>query len=373
MSTGLKQRSRHAKKRLAILAHDLPGKGGVTRFVHGLLRELDRRDPASLPCEISVVGNGTLPAFERLRSIVLESSRIPCVERWSLLQLLARQRFDSVLYPRTTIPLSHLALGFEKSVVVHDLVYYERTLSEFGALETARFKLLFPISLLCSNRCFAVSKATKDDLRACFGWFTRPVSVCHAAVPDWLQRTTDSAALVELRVRRPYFFYCGSLSPRKNLLRVLEAFHGLLPEVDHRLYIGSYASWRDSGVLSYIEHHLQGRVFLLGHVRDDQLPALYSHADALVYVSLYEGFGMPILEAQTCGCPVITSSRTSCPEVAGNGALVVDAEDVAAIASALRQVLTSAGTRAELCAHGFENVQRYSWRRTVDILLGQCE
>jgi len=70
---------------------------------------------------------------------------------------------------------------------------------------------------------------------------------------------------------------------------------------------------------------------------------------------------------------VITSSRTSCPEVAGNGALVVDAEDVAAIASALRQVLTSAGTRAELCAHGFENVQRYSWRRTVDILLGQCE
>ena len=373
MAAGANRGRRNAKRRLAILAQGLRGGGGVTRFIHGLLRELDQADPAALDWEVFVVTDGELPALEHLQTLVLARGTFPGAGGLSLLRLLAQGRFDAVLYPKTTIPLTHLAFGFDKLIVVHDLVYYEKAISEYGPLETARYKLLFPISLRCSDRCFAVSHATRRDVQARFGWYRRCIPVCHASVPDRIRPTADDGALAELGVRRPYLFYCGSLSPRKNLLRVLQAFHMLRGQADHCLYISSNASWRDAQVLSYLRRHLGGRAFLLGRLRDDQLTAMYSHADALVYVSLYEGFGMPILEAQACGCPVITSSQTSCPEVAGEGALFVDAEDVSAIAKGMLQVLTSPDTRAQLRARGFDNVRRYSWRRTVDVLLSRQE
>jgi len=328
-------------------------------------------DPECLPYEIFVVGDRSAPEFANLRTIVIERGRFPGAEHLALLRVFRQQRFDSVMYLKTTIPLTHLAFDFDKTIVVHDLVYYDDAIHEYPLSETARFKCLFPISLFFSTRCVAVSNATVLDLKSRFGWFKRPVSVCHASVPAELRAPKDEAALSEMGVHRPYLFYCGSLSPRKNLIRVLEAFRSLDPSIAPRFYISSNASWRDTRILSFIRDHLEGRAFLLGRIRDDQMSAMYSHADALVYVSLYEGFGMPILEAQALGCPVITSNSTSCPEVAGDGALLVDAENVAAIAEGMRQVLSCARLRARLRTKGFRNLERFSWRRTAQILLTQ--
>jgi glycosyltransferase involved in cell wall biosynthesis len=122
-------------------------------------------------------------------------------------------------------------------------------------------------------------------------------------------------------------------------------------------------------VTSYIRDHLPDRVSLLGYGRTDKLVALYSRADAFVFPSLYEGFGLPILEAQACGCPVLTSDRTSCPEVAGAGAVIVDAESVSSIADGLLALALDGSLRDALREQGYENVKRYSWQRSVDKLL----
>ena len=167
----------------------------------------------------------------------------------------------------------------------------------------------------------------------------------------------------------PYFFYCGSLSPRKNILRVLRAFHRIKDRIPHHFYICTGVSWNDEPVLAYARGHLADRLSFLGYGRTDKLVALYSHADAFVFPSLYEGFGLPILEAQACGCPVLTSNRTSCPEVAGDAALVVDAEDESAIAEAMLTLALDPSKRDALRAKGHKNVRRYSWRRSVEALV----
>ncbi len=118
---------------------------------------------------------------------------------------------------------------------------------------------------------------------------------------------------------------------------------------------------------------LAGRVVFTGYVDEDDLPALYGGALALVYPSLYEGFGMPVLEAQSCGVPVMTSNNSSLPEIAGDSALLVDPHDVDAIAAAMHRILTDEGLRQELIRRGFDNVQRFSWEKCARETLAVLE
>jgi glycosyltransferase involved in cell wall biosynthesis len=167
---------------------------------------------------------------------------------------------------------------------------------------------------------------------------------------------------------RPYILYVGSVEPRKNLLRLLDAYVLLrqsLPQ--YRLVIvGARNYWKSSPVARAVEHQgLQAQVTFTGYIPDEHLPALYNGAALFCFPSLYEGFGLPVLEAMACGVPVVTSSTSSLPEVAGDAALLVDPYNVDEVADAMRRVLQDGDLAHDLRRRGLARAAQFSWEKTA--------
>jgi glycosyltransferase involved in cell wall biosynthesis len=175
-----------------------------------------------------------------------------------------------------------------------------------------------------------------------------------------------------------YILCVGSLEPRKNLRRLIEAWAKIPPMLGADVELVIAGARGSSRVFDSVGlDPLPPRVHFTGYVSDEQLPALYSGALALVYPSLYEGFGLPPLEAMACGTPVVTSSGTSLAEVAANVAVMVDPEDVDSIAHGIRRVVSSSALREELRRRGLERASQNTWertaRQTLDLLLEQAK
>ena len=164
----------------------------------------------------------------------------------------------------------------------------------------------------------------------------------------------------------PFFFYAGSLSPRKNMINVIKAFGKIKDTVKHNIYVTGGDSWRDDEVFQIIKDSgIEDRFIRLGFLSDDELIGMYNLADCYLYPSIYEGFGLPILEAQACGCPVITSNVSSCPEVAGDGAYLVDPHNIDEIAKAMKEMATDKKLKNSYIKKGYENCKKYSWKKTT--------
>jgi glycosyltransferase involved in cell wall biosynthesis len=187
----------------------------------------------------------------------------------------------------------------------------------------------------------------------------------------WQQPTADDMERVRERyqLNAPFVLYTGNIKPHKNLERLIEAFNLLRQAPDLKnvqlLIIGDEISKYASLRRAVHRYKLHKHVRFFGFVSDQTLAALYRLADAFVFPSLYEGFGLPPLEAMASGTPVITSNVSSLPEVVGDAALMIDPYDPTAIADAMRRVLTDAALRADLRARGLERARSFSWERSI--------
>jgi len=170
-----------------------------------------------------------------------------------------------------------------------------------------------------------------------------------------------------------YFLFVGSVEKRKNLHRLLQAGSQLWQSGEHRplVVVGARRRKYAQIINTLQELSLERHVIFTGHVPEADLPALYSGADLFVFPSLYEGFGLPPLEAMACGTPVVTSNTSSLPEVVGDAAITVDPYDVEALAEAMRRVLSDADLAHDLRQRGLERAARFSWdhaaRETIDV------
>jgi glycosyltransferase involved in cell wall biosynthesis len=173
----------------------------------------------------------------------------------------------------------------------------------------------------------------------------------------------------------PYLLHVGTLQPRKNLVRLLEAYAAIRHHhPDLKLVLAGRLGWLSRDITDRIDTlDLQEWVICPGFVQDQDLAPLLSGAQAFVFPSLYEGFGLPILEAQACGVPVIAANTSSLPEVAGKGALLVNPLDTAALAQAIEQVLANQDLRQQLREAGFANCARFSWERCARETLAVLE
>ena len=173
------------------------------------------------------------------------------------------------------------------------------------------------------------------------------------------------------------FLLCvGTVEPRKNLPRLLEAFRLLIedPSFQHSLVVVGARGWRDKVIRkALVGFPSKERLVLTGRVEREHLPVLYSLADALVYPSLYEGFGLPVLEAMACGTPVITSTGSSLPEVAGDAALLVDPESVQQIATAMDRLVRDGELAASLRRRGLIRATAFSWDASARKVLELCD
>jgi len=249
------------------------------------------------------------------------------------------------------------------TVVVYDLVPFvpgAQAQSRAARIERATIRpaLARAAALAC------ISRATRDDLVARFPAAAAKACVIPLAADPALAAPPPPLDPAHGLDGRPYVLAVGTLEPRKNLSRLIAAWSALpaaLREA-HALALVGPRGWDDEDVLAAAR---AADVRLLGRVSEEQLHALYARATAFAYPSLYEGFGLPVLEAMAAGAPVLTSDVSSLPEVAGDAALLVDPRDEGAIRAGLQRLLGDPNLRAELREAGRWQAAAFSWERTA--------
>jgi glycosyltransferase involved in cell wall biosynthesis len=266
--------------------------------------------------------------------------------------------------------------GTKTILTIHDLSYV-RTPATTHPILKAYLDRVVPWSVRRADHVLADSQATKDDLVDLYATPPEKITVLLSGVNAIYRPVTDVATRQAVRQRyhipadKPYIFSIGTVQPRKNYGRLMEAVAALGPAYeDVQLVIAGGKGWLDSPIFETVQRlQLENRVHFTGYVADADVPVLYSDAVCTGYVSLYEGFGFPVVESMACGTPVVTSNVSSLPEVAGDAALTVDPYDVEAIADALRRVLDDSALRQRLVDDGFEQAARFTWQRSARHLL----
>lgn len=224
-----------------------------------------------------------------------------------------------------------------------------------------------------ARQVLAVSECTRKALAESYGYPCERIAVTHNALPPGFAAPSaeeTEEVLREYAVERPYVLFVGVLQPRKNLPRAIRAFSEARRRgrLDHRLVLVGKRGWRGGETERAIDaagDDLQP----LGYVPDAHLPALYAGAEVLLYPSLYEGFGIPVLEAFACGTAVLTSNVSALPEVAGDAALLVDPRDEQQIAERLLKLTDDASLRETLIERGRRRLGDFDWRQTARLTL----
>lgn len=341
------------------------------QIVRGLVRVGEGHDfrlylrPRPLP------PSGLLPEGPRVRWHTIGPNRL-----WTHIGLageMLRNPPDVLFVPAHVVPMFHPRATV---VTIHDIGYHyypqHHTLPARLYLEAST-----RLSCRAARRVIADSHSTARDLVRVYGLDASRITVVYPGVDPRFARAdrqTQDAVRRRYGLERPFLLYLGTIQPRKNLVRLVEAFARLprdLAGVDLALVGGT--GWLAGDIFRRVgDLGLQDRVHFVGYAPDEDLPALLSAAECLVMPSLYEGFGLPVLEAMACGTPVICSNASSLPEAAGEAALFFSPHDVQGMADAMARVLTDAALRETLVEGGYAHVARFSWeqasREVLDVL-----
>jgi glycosyltransferase involved in cell wall biosynthesis len=253
-------------------------------------------------------------------------------------------------------------------VVVHD-VSFRRHPEWFSPRDRVVLTVGVGVTVRRASAVVTLSEFSRREIAATCGV---PIDRIHvtplAAAPEFApERTNDDDVYARYGLRRPYLLAVGNLQPRKNLLRLMEAFNRLQTRKDFQydLVLVGNERW-GAAIGSTIERlALSERVKPIGYVSSTDLPALYRGADLFVYPSLYEGFGLPVLEAMACGTPVLASRGSAIPEVAGKAARLVDTESVQELADGIAELWSQPALRAELRDQGVVRSRMFSWEQTA--------
>jgi alpha-1,3-rhamnosyl/mannosyltransferase len=258
--------------------------------------------------------------------------------------------------------------------VVYDLVAFDPAMrAPHGSLAE---RATLPLAVRRARRLACISEATRATLVERFpAAGPKAVAIPLAADPAFGRaRAGDAEVPARLGIAKPYVLCAATLEPRKNLPRLIEAFAGLEPELRDRfeLVLAGARGWLQDETFAAVQRHAS-LVRTLGYVADDDLRALYRRAAAFAFPSLGEGFGLPVLEAMAAGTAVLTSDRSSLPEVGGDAARYVDPTDVSSIRAGLAALLGDPAERERLGARGRERAATFSWRRTAAETLALVE
>ena len=283
---------------------------------------------------------------------------------------------DVVHSLRTPLPPPSRIPAAARALTVHDVI---PLLHPEWMYQDAEREVRAIMDSVDPERDFVIanSEATAADVAALLPMRRERIFVTPFAADAEVFHHEPSAERIAAARRRygilpgPYLLSLGTVEPRKNLPRLLRCFFRLAEDAafpDLQLLLVGPTGWRTEEIFSTLESRpaLRSRVRLTGYIPDTDLAALYSGARVFAYPSLYEGFGLPVLEAMQCGAPVVTSNTSSMPEVAGDAAVCVTPTDDDALYDALRRVLTDDAWASELSRRGLERARRYSWDRTAE-------
>lgn len=350
---------------------------GIQMYLLELLSELESNNP-SVERSLFLPGRRKVPAAHKemfQRSVKAELVYKPIAK--SVIDRLARRttRFLDIkgdIFHETDI--FRIPTDKPSVLTVHDVIptmfpYYYPP----GGVEY--FVDVTKYNLQVASRVIADSEATKRALSFFFNYPLERIQVVYAGVSGEYRPVagTEQMAHVRRKYNLPdkYLLFLGTIEPRKNVKLLLQAFHRIAKQADPtKLVICGRYGWLAEDVYKvYDKLKLEGKVIFLGYVEDEDKPYLYSGARGFVYPSLYEGFGLPPLEAMACGVPVITSDISSLPEVVGDAGILVDPENEEELAEQMLRIANDDELNASLSAKGLQRAKKFTWANTAESVL----
>lgn len=339
---------------------------GIHGYIDGLLRHLPAAAPADWQLTAFVgAGNTTTIDGITMRRSRLDTTAPPRRILWEqAIQPFALGGID--LYHALAF-VAPLALTIPSVVTIYDLsfVHYPERLP---ATRRLYLRLLTGLTCARAQRVIAISRSTADDLTHTLGVPANKIDVAAPGYDPARFQPLPAEQIAAFRhdhdLPERFWLFVGTLEPRKNLPTLIEAY-AALPQKPP-LIIGGGRGWDYAPIFAAVERHgLEDSVRFVGFIPPEALPIWYNCAEAFVYPSVFEGFGMPVLEAMACGTPVIVSDASSLPEVAGEAGLCVPPHDVSAWSAALRRAWEDASWRDEARERGLRQAARYTWAGTA--------
>jgi glycosyltransferase involved in cell wall biosynthesis len=351
---------------LLSLSADYRG-AGANGYIYHLLCHLDRTD-----------GGYRYTAFLGDRRFTAGGRIAPYFTRWPAYGPAARVMWEQIVQPvvlrRARVDLAH-GLAFVTPLIspcptvvtIFDLSFI-RFPDAFRRANRAYLRLFTSLSARRAWRVIAISEHTRRDVVQLLDVPAERVEVVYCGVGQAF-KPCPTADVQALRRRRNlperFILFVGTLEPRKNVRRLIEAY-AQIRDLGVGLVIAGGKGWLYEDIFASVERMgLSNEVFFAGYVPTEELPLWYNAADLFVFPSLYEGFGLPPLEAMACGTPVISSNAASLPEVIGEAGLMVAPQDVEGLSAAMRQVLTDQHLRAQLRERGLQQARKFSWKKTA--------
>lgn len=349
---------------------------GAGTYTRNLVHQLARLDPTHRYFLIGTATDcaelGALP--ERFSLLEYDHSDGAFRYQWRLAWRLHQHQIELCHIPYLAAPW---LLPCPYVLTVHDIVDFLVPAEEQSYLQASWRFYRIRRALEQARRVLCVSQTTARDVQRVFGLPASKIEVAYNALDARLVGTLEprevNRTLARYQVDAPFVLYAGNVKPHKNLSRLIEAFAVAKDELrTHPRYqnlrlliIGDELARHSHLRRAVVKSRMQAEVRFLGFVPPQTLKAFYTRAEAFVFPSLYEGFGLPPLEAMAHGTPVVASNVSALPEVVGDAALLVNPENVFDISRAIRQVLLDTHLRARLVRLGYKQVQRFSWEESV--------
>jgi glycosyltransferase involved in cell wall biosynthesis len=349
--------------------------GGIGTYIRNLVPAMAARDPA-LQLSLFHARFTTPEVPERwMREHWVEElpgSIRSLYPRWNLLgrpPLPTSLRGAEMLHATNHASIPPAGEGQRLVVTVHDLAF-----AHFPNLFPRAWRLLYAAGLRAAIRradaILTPSRNTAEDILSRTDVDPQKLYVTPLAAT--LPRGTLDAdeVLARLKVPTPFVLFVGTLEPRKNLVRLVRAYRRVAAEgLPHALVLAGPLGWHHEGLMRELALRGPGEIVMTGALTEDELDAVYRRADAFVYPSRYEGFGLPVVEAMRRGVPTIASATSSLPEVTGDAALGIDPRSVREIARAITAVLSDVELAERLSARGRAQAERFSWDETARLTL----
>ena len=357
------------------MLRNLTERGGIVVYAKNILRcmlELDRKNEYVFMYRHKE-SLGEYTRFSNVREHIVYAPNKLLWDQVAVPAYAKQKSLDLIYNPKLSIPLKTrcktvlVMHGGAQFVLPHLFRWHDRLY----------FKTANRLFCRKADAIITGTSAGAKDIVEYMGADAAKVHVINLGYNEYCRFLDKTATdLVKLKYSLPdqFILFVGGINPVKNFSNLLKAYKKLRPEFRHKLVVVGFNRWKFSKDLQTVsELGLDDSVIFSGFVSDEELPVFYNLASVLAFPSLYEGFGIPILEAMACGCPVITTKTGCVPEVAGNAALLADPYNPDEIAELIRKVLTEQTLREQLIKKGFERAQQFSWQKSAEKTLAIFE
>lgn len=348
---------------------NLPNRVGSGEFTYQLLIALNKLDTKNkYYIYLPATPTADMPReSDNWQYIVFPSKKL-----WTLFGLSRKlasnpQKLDVFFSPTHYSPVTRI-----KTVISILDVSYINFKNLYKKSDLYKLKYWGGYSIRKAKKIITISESSKSDIIDAYSLSSDKLSVVYPGVKDIKTTITMDEFKKKYGISKDYILFVGTLQPRKNIVRLIEAFSKLNSSVD--LVIVGKKGWQFEEILQAPKKfNVEDRVKFIHDVDEDELPSFYENAKMLVLPSLYEGFGLPVIEAMQYGCPVVTSNVSSLPEAGGEAALYIDPENVSDIVEKIQKVLNDENFRMEMIKKGKEHVKKFSWEKAAKETLAVLE